>query len=208
MAPLKIIGAGLGRTGTASLQLALQQLLDGRCYHMIEVFGHPEHVPLWHGAMKGDLPDWDALFDGYVAAVDWPACSFWRPLMEQYPDAPVLLSTRSSPEVWWKSADQTILEFGFRRPPPPGSEPWRAMADDMIKLHWWPVDDKEAAMAAYERHNAEVRAGVPADRLVDWQPGDGWEPLCTALGVPVPDDPFPHTNSTEEFRSRAGLDAS
>jgi hypothetical protein len=207
MAPLKIIGAGLGRTGTASLQIAIQQLTGGRCYHMIEVFGQPDHVPQWHGAVKGDLPDWDALFADYDAAVDWPACSFWQPLMKRYPDAPVLLSTRRSAEAWWKSADDTILEFGFRRPAAPGTEPWREMATDMIKLHWWPIDDKDAAMAAYERHNAEVRAGVPPDRLVDWQPGDGWEPICAALGVPVPDEPFPHVNSTAEFRSNTGLDA-
>jgi hypothetical protein len=206
MAPLRIIGAGLGRTGTASLQIALQQLLDGRCYHMIECFGHPEHVAIWHGAIKGEPTDWDALFEEYNAAVDWPACSFWRPLMEKYPDAPVLLSTRSSAETWWKSATNTILE-AFRRDGIPGMEPWRDMATDMIGLHWSPVDDADAAMAAYERHNAEVRAGVPADRLIDWQPGDGWEPICAALGVLVPDDPFPHTNTTQEFRLRAGFDA-
>lgn len=200
---LRIIGAGLGRTGTASLQLALQQLLDGRCYHMIEVFGHPEHVPMWHAAVKGDLPDWDALFEGYNAAVDWPVGAFWRPLMEHYPDAPVLLSTRESADAWWRSADRTILE-AFRRPVTPGTEPWVAMATDLLALHWSPVDDKEAAMAAYERHNAEVRATVPADKLLEWQPGDGWEPICAALGVPVPDEPFPHVNTTEEFLGRRG----
>jgi hypothetical protein len=205
MAPLRIIGAGLGRTGTASLQLALQQLLDGRCYHMIEVFTHPEHVSMWHAAVRDEPVDWDALFEEYNAAVDWPVCSFWRPLMERYPDALVLLSSRSSAEVWWKSASDTIFE-AFRREGF-GAEEWRAMVTDLFALHWSPLDDKNAAMAAYERHNAEVRAGVPADRLIDWQPGDGWEPICAALGVAVPDDPFPHANSTEEFRSRFGFDA-
>ena len=60
-------------------------------------------------------------------------------------------------------------------------------------------------MAAYERHNGAVRATVPAARLVEWQPGDGWEPLCSALGAPVPDEPFPQVNSSAEFRGRTGL---
>ena len=60
-------------------------------------------------------------------------------------------------------------------------------------------------IAAYERHNDEVRAGVPPERLLEWCPGDGWEPICERLGLPVPDEPFPKTNSTEDFRALAGL---
>ena len=204
---LRIIGAGVGRTGTNSLQLALQQLLDGRCYHMVEVFGYPEHVPMWHAAANGDMPDWDVLFEGYVAEVDWPASAFWRELSEHYPDAPVLLSTRESAEAWWKSADRTIFEIMKGEAPPPGDNPWMDMVTALFRNTFADPRDKDACLAAYERHNAAVRAGVPADRLVEWQPGDGWEPICAALGVPVPDEPFPHVNSTEEFRSNLGLDA-
>ena len=66
------------------------------------------------------------------------------------------------------------------------------------------VHDRAASIAAYERHNAEVRARVPKHRLVEYQPGDGWEPLCKALGVPVPSDPYPHTNTREEWKARTG----
>jgi hypothetical protein len=69
--------------------------------------------------------------------------------------------------------------------------------------HW--LDESEAKRA-YELHNARVRELVPKDQLVEWQPGDGWEPLCAALAVPIPDEPFPHVNTTEEFRSRVGVD--
>jgi hypothetical protein len=62
------------------------------------------------------------------------------------------------------------------------------------------------AKAAYEAHNAAVRAGVPAHRLVEWQPGDGWAPLCDALGVAAPESPFPHANTTDDFRAMVGLD--
>ncbi|KAA1424249.1 hypothetical protein F0U47_18575 [Nocardioides antri] len=59
--------------------------------------------------------------------------------------------------------------------------------------------DPEEAKAAYERHNAHVRATVPPDRLVEWSPGDGWEPLCAALGLPVPDEPFPRVNTKADW---------
>jgi hypothetical protein len=64
------------------------------------------------------------------------------------------------------------------------------------------IDDRDLAVAAFERHNARVRAAVPPHRFLEWQPGDGWKPLCTALGVPVPDEPFPHVNTTQEWRAR------
>ena len=203
---LRVVGAGLGRTGTHSLKLALEQLLGGPCYHMLEVFQHPEHVPLWHGAANGDMPDWDSLFAGYVATVDWPAASFWPELGAAYPDAPVLLSVRDSSEEWWRSADRTIFEVSRR--PVVGPDPWREMWDDLSRNRFTDrLDDRDAAVAAYERHNAAVRKAVPRDLLVEWRPADGWDPLCRALGVPVPDDPFPVTNTTAEFRAMLGLEA-
>jgi hypothetical protein len=203
---LRVVGAGVGRTGTTSLQLALQQLLGGPCYHMMEVFPRPGHVAAWHEAATGNLPDWDGLLAGYEAAVDWPASGFWRELSAAHPDAVVLLSVRESPEAWWKSASRTILHVAERpTPPAPGMEAWLAMYLEFLRARFterW--QDPEAAMAAYVRHNNAVRAEVPAERLIEWQPGDGWEPICTALGLSVPANPFPHLNTTAEFRARAG----
>jgi hypothetical protein len=204
---LEVVGAGLGRTGTNSLQLALQELLGGPCYHMLEVFGHPEHVAMWHAALDGELPDWDELFTGYVAGVDWPLCAFWREVAGTYPDALVLLSTRPV-DAWWKSANATIFEVGKREPPDdPVFGPHQRMIHAMFDRFTPDWRDEAGAKAAYEAHNAAVRAGVPADRLVEWQPGDGWGPLCHALGIAVPDAPFPHANTTEDFRAMIGLDA-
>ena len=107
---LRIVGAGLPRTGTSSLSLALEQLLGGRCYHMSVILGHPFELGTgWNRALAGDTPNWDELFAGFVAAVDWPASLFWRELSAAYPDAFVLLSVRDSAETWWHSADETIL---------------------------------------------------------------------------------------------------
>ena len=203
---LRIVGAGLGRTGTNSLKLALERLIGEPCYHMIEVFGHPEHVPMWAAAGRGEPVDWHALFAGYGATVDWPSATFWREVAEAFPDALVLLSVRDSAAAWWRSADDTIFAH-LRRPTPPEMAAWREMVDTAIVARFPGVpDDAETAMASYEAHNAHVRATVPADRLLEWQPGDGWAPLCTALGAPVPDDPFPHVNTTDDFRQMAGLD--
>jgi hypothetical protein len=206
---LRVVGAGLGRTGTHSLQLALQQLLDAPCYHMLEVFGHPDHIALWHDAVRGKPVDFEYLMAGYRASVDWPACAFWEPLAAANPDAVILLSTRSSADAWWKSANETIFETG-RREPPPGEimlKEHHAMGRDMFNLTFTPDwNDEEKAKAAYEAHNADVRANAPADRLVEWQPGDGWEPICNALSLPVPDEPFPHVNTTDDFRAMLGLD--
>ena len=200
---LRLIGAGVGRTGTNSLKLALEILLGRPCYHMLEVFEHPEHVPLWRAAANDEPVDWDGLFAGYAAAVDWPAAAFWRELSAAFPAAAVVLSTRSTADAWWRSASATI--FDTERPePPPGAGPggWQEMAREVTSRRFTPdVGDEDAAKAAYERHNAAVRAGVPSDRLVEWRPGDGWGPLCDALGTRVPDVDFPHVNTTAEFQA-------
>jgi hypothetical protein len=201
---LQVVGAGLGRTGTNSLKLALEQLLGEPCYHMIEVFGHPDHVSQWHQAALGNMPDWGKLFTGYGAAVDWPAAAFWEQQAAAFPDAVILLSTRDSAS-WWRSCDNTIFEV-FRTADDKMPGEWTAMVKELFRQFGGATLDEASAVAAYERHNDHVRATAPSDRLVEWHPGDGWAPLCTALGVDIPDEPFPHVNSTEEFRTMAGLD--
>jgi hypothetical protein len=194
---LRLVGAGLGRTGTLSLKLALEKLLGAPCYHMVEVFAHPAHIAAWHAAAQGRPTDWQRLFRGYGAVVDWPACSFYRELMEAFPDAVVLLSTRDAAS-WWRSAHATIFP-SIRSAPPE----WRAMVEAIFASRFTDaLEDREACIAAYERHNAEVRRVVPPARLVEWTAADGWGPVCKALGLPVPAEPFPHANSTEDFQAR------
>jgi hypothetical protein len=193
---LRVVGAGLGRTGTLSLKVALERLLGAPCYHMAEVFSHPEHVPVWHAAAKGEMPDWTELLRGYAAAVDWPAASFWPEMSEAFPDALVVLSVRD-PESWWKSAHATIFPSSRE-----ARDDWRAMIDEMFASRFTSaLEDREACIAAFERHNEQVRETVPPKRLLEWRAADGWRPLCEALGVSVPDEPFPHVNRTEDFLS-------
>jgi hypothetical protein len=186
-----------------SLKLALEQLLGDPCYHMMEVFVRPEHVTLWQSALDGDHSNWDTLFGGFVAADDWPVCTFWRELSDANPNAPVLLSTRD-PDSWWTSCDRTI--FNVFRAAPADDDAWRAMATEALQRFDPNFLDEDAAKAAFVRHNDEVRTTIAPSRLIEWQPGDDWGPLCEGLGVPIPDQPYPHANTTAEFRGRAGWD--
>jgi Sulfotransferase domain len=198
---LRVAGAGLGRTGTNSLKLALETLLGGRCYHMFELMQRREDLPAWESAVRGEHVDWDALLRDYAATVDWPACAFWRQISAANGGAMVLLSTRDS-DAWWASMEQTIVPI-LQQPPHSGDPEWeqgRAMVDDLMRGTFTPDwHDREAAIAAYERHNEAVRREVPAGRLIEWRTGEGWEPICEALDLPVPEVPFPHENASGDF---------
>lgn len=200
---LLVVGAGLGRTGTKSLKQALELLLGGPCYHMAEVFNRPNHVDFWRRAGEGEEVDWQNVFDGYLAAVDWPMASFWEEIASAYPDAIILHSMRRDADTWFTSATKTILRPSERDPDDPFEQMWRAVSGRVFDGSY---TDRAHAVAGYDRHNQHVVDTAPASRLVHYQPGDGWEPLCRALNLPVPDEPFPHTNTTAEFRKRAGLD--
>jgi hypothetical protein len=195
---LQVIGAGFGRTGTLSLKLALEQLGFGPCHHMVEVFAHPETIPLWIAAADG-RPDWPAIFDGYGSTVDWPTATFYRELAEAYPDAKVILTERD-PESWFASTQATI----FSRDLPPDSEdPWTIMVGKVIgELFGRQLHDKQRAIGVYEAHNARVREVIPPERLLVYQVSEGWAPLCAFLDAPVPDAPMPKVNSTEEFQTK------
>jgi Sulfotransferase domain len=205
---LRVVGAGLGRTGTHSLKVAFELLLGAPCYHMIEVFGRPDQRDTWSAATRGERVDWATFLAPYRANVDWPAAAFWREISAAAPEAVVLLSVRDA-DAWWKSASETIfaaLHRGTRPDDPAGAEEFEmitGMLERRFTPEWW---DRDTAIAAYLEHNARVRAEVRPDRLVEWYLGDGWGPLCAALGVPEPSEPFPHVNTTADFRAMTGLD--
>ncbi|HZS76708.1 MAG TPA: sulfotransferase [Ktedonobacteraceae bacterium] len=212
---IKVIGAGFGRTGTLSLKAALEELGFGPCYHMTEVFHHPEHVPLWVAASNGERIDWNDIFAGYSATVDWPGCAFYEELMQVYPDAKVILTTRD-PEAWYESALNTIYQISRRmnqathptlmehvakRFFPGGSGIGRITQ----KLVWENTfhnrfEDKAYAIQIFNQHIEEVKQRVPPDKLLVYSVKEGWEPLCAFLGVDVPaGTPFPHLNERGSF---------
>ncbi|MBI1238833.1 MAG: sulfotransferase family protein [Alphaproteobacteria bacterium] len=201
---LKIIGAGLGRTGTLTLKAALEQLGFSKCYHMVDVFARPADAAVWEAAAKGDPVDWEALLEGYQAVVDWPACHFWRTLVARYPDAKVILSAREE-GAWAKSFSQTIAAaLDAPVPDDPGAKAQASMVGLIVKnlTFGGRHRDPQTVLKAYRAHNDLVRAGVAPGKLLEFDPKQGWEPLCKFLGVSVPSAPFPNTNSTDEFRAR------
>ncbi|MCI2423291.1 sulfotransferase family protein [Saccharopolyspora sp. K220] len=199
---MKIIGAGFGRTGTASMKAALEHLGFGPCYHMLEVIAKPERVTDWDRALDGEVDDWESVLGGFESTVDWPGCPFYRELMDFYPDAKVLLTVRD-PEKWYDSVYNTIYQFAHQAP---GDDDFSTKLRPTIMRMIWNgtfdgrFEDRAHAIKVFEEHNSAVQAAVPADRLLTYQIGEGWQRLCDFLGVPVPDEDFPHVNDSASIR--------
>jgi hypothetical protein len=202
---LDVVGAGFGRTGTLSLKIALEKLGFERCYHMMEIMGHPDHVPIWAAAHRGEAVDWDALFEGYRASVDWPSCNLWREQAEHWPDSKVILSTRD-PESWYASICNTIYPTSVAGLESP-DETRREFAKWAVEIIWDGIfdgrlDDKEHCIRVYLEHEQTVKAAFPPERLLVFEARQGWEPLCKFLDRPVPDEAYPRVNTSEDFHAR------
>ena len=202
---LDVVGAGFGRTGTLSLKSALEALGFDRCYHMMEMRENSDHRAVWAAAHRGEPVDWDVLFEGYRAAVDWPACNLWRELAEYYPNAKVLLSVRDS-QRWYDSVRNTIYPSSMNALKSE-DEADRRRGEWLQEIIWGGVfdgrlEDRDHAIGIYEAHIETVKASIPADRLLVFEASGGWGPLCEFLGVEVPETPFPHVNTTDDFRER------
>ncbi|MBF0497854.1 MAG: sulfotransferase family protein [Deltaproteobacteria bacterium] len=205
---LAVVGAGFGRTGTMSLKIALEKLGYGRCYHMSEVLKfHPKHMKYWAAAHRGERVDWNRLFEGYQAAVDWPSCGFWRELSQYYPESKVILTKREAKQ-WHESVLRTIYPafLAMRASDDAG---WRATADwiNFMVYHGFfddRIEDETHALRLYHAHNQAVEQSVPSHRLLVMDGEQTWEPLCGFFGCPVPDEPYPVLNTSEEFLANSG----
>jgi Sulfotransferase domain len=211
---MKLIGAGLPRTGTLSQKVGLEMLGIEPCYHMVNVLGDLDLAAQWRNALDGDA-DWDQIFAGFEGTVDWPGSFFYKELMEHYPDAKVLLSVRDG-DAWARSMRDTIWGLFYDDVLMQHLSTARTMVDpkwdgyiEMMKEMWersglldGPNTTAEYMAGAMERYHDEVKSTVPSDRLLVWTAADGWEPLCEFLEVPVPDTPFPHLNDSKVFAER------
>ena len=211
---MKVIGVGVGRTGTLSLKAALDRLGFGPCFHMRNVLDHPERLPLWEAAAAGSAVDWDEVFAGYESSVDWPGAAFWRELTAYYPDAKVILTVRD-PERWYDSVRETIYQlFGGGTESPLAEEALQRIPGIATmhafnrKLVWdgpflqGRFDDRDWAMRAFVRHNAAVCEEIPSERLLVFDVSAGWGPLCDFLGVDEPEEEFPRLNDPAAFWGR------
>ena len=196
---LKVIGAGFGRTGTMSLKVALETLGFAPCYHMTECAPKgPEHWNKWIAAADGN-PDWDGIFEGYEATLDFPSCTSYKALADYYPDAKVILTVRD-PERWFDSLQETIFApkwIEYLRGVEMGKFIQRNINDYLQdKMH-----DKEHLIRRFHEHSEEVKKSIPASRLLVFEVQQGWGPLCEFLDKPIPDTDFPRINDAESVKA-------
>jgi hypothetical protein len=197
---INIIGVGVGRTGTYSLRLAINQLGYGPCHHMEEVLKDINvQVPLWSETLKGNT-NWSAIYKGFNSAVDWPTAGFFRELIKEYPTAKFILTERN-PENWADSFGSTIYKLVEGKDKAPEKmQNWLTMVNELLNKSGFPQGlDRDGLINGFIAHNKAVRDIIPKDQLLIFQVKDGWEPLCKFLNEPVPNQPFPRTNNREEF---------
>jgi hypothetical protein len=203
---LEVIGAGFGRTGTTSLKVALEHLGYVKCHHMQEVIGRPEQNEAWYSVAVNGTGNWEAIFEGFRASLDWPSCGFYKALMEHFPDAKVILTVRD-PEPWFRSTRETIYELRRSMPRWIKWVPRVRWTVKMLDAVVWEgvfhgrFEDAERSKQIFRDHIEDVKANVPKERLLVYDVRDGWGPLCAFLGVPAPEDvPFPHENQSQQFK--------
>ncbi|GAA2921273.1 sulfotransferase family protein [Streptomyces enissocaesilis] len=208
---MEVLGAGFGRTGTASLQIALNQLGLGPCYHWTTLFEEPARVTAWEQVLaaveRGHVPAWQQIYDGFRSAVDWPTAAYWQELSDAYPAAKVILTVRD-PQDWYDSMIQTIVPQlrAHRGRPAVGSAqdarpPEVALGDQVIgeRTFQGRLHDRDHMIATFEAHRRAVEAYLPPERLLVFDVRQGWAPLCAFLGLPQPQEPFPQVNAVQEF---------
>jgi hypothetical protein len=212
---IQVIGAGMGRTGTLSLKHALEELGYTKTHHMMEVIENPEQLPYWIEMHYKRKSDYDAMFKGFAAMVDFPGAIYYKEFMEQYPDAKVILNVRD-PEKWYKSVNDTIYNIprGFQRVMmkavglfKPQVKYMATFFDYVDNLLWngffeGKFEDKEFTIKKFNDWTEEVKRTVPPEKLLVFEVSQGWEPLCAFLNKPIPDKPFPRVNDTVEFNER------
>lgn len=203
---LNIIGAGFGRTGTWSLKQAIEILGLGPCHHMYELRRSARQIALWQSIAAGGPADWDVVFNGFFAQVDWPAAAYWRQITAHYPQAKVILTHRN-PEAWHDSMLQTIVPaatIGAEQDPDANGRAGSAIIRKLVLegIFDGRITDRAFALNRFAQHRQEVIETVPPDRLLVFDVRQGWAPLCAFLNCPIPETPFPSGNSVSEFRAR------
>lgn len=195
--PMKVLAVGISRSGTDSLKQALQILGHKHVYHgFVAVASRPSEYGHWAllarkkwGTFRSSgssttitRDDFDAIFGHCTAVTDLPAASFSLEMIEAYPEALVILNTRDI-DPWHKSIVNTygVLWAKFEFRVLPYFNPrlyWRRRGVMEAWQGYFYGDLIRNGKMKYKEHCATVRGLVPAERLLEWQAQDGWEPLC------------------------------
>ncbi|KAK2596213.1 hypothetical protein QQS21_006361 [Conoideocrella luteorostrata] len=211
---IQVIGAGLPRTGTASFSRALEILLSGPVYHGgTQITIGPEYeIKTWmqiasQWPFRDDTTEKHNMnliagrLDGFVASNDYPVLAYIPQLVKLYPDAKIICTTRDV-DSWAKSMDavaKAASQWYLRilLLPLPSLRYFPSYCNDMAKVWYTLYGKDEPTENTYHRHMEWLRDVVPKERLVFVSVQDGWEPLCKALDLPVPDIPFPRINDSK-----------
>ena len=195
-----------------------KQIIDNKCisyrtHHGMSVLtDQDQDASIWLNAYKNPgSVDWEDAYGNYDAASDWPTCVFYKELMERYPESKVVLSVRSA-ESWYKSIQKTILPLVQLRHmgnvmPERVRQVRETWFGTFVRGHKMGLNDvsilfdRKKMMQMYNEHIEEVKRTVPADRLLIMSLGDGWEPLCSFLGKPIPKQSYPVSNTGGDFSS-------
>lgn len=148
--------------------------------------------------------EFDKLLGGYDAVMDFPPCLFWEDFYKAYPDVKIILTNRDT-DSWLKSMQNTIFDFMqwkiwrvWRYVDRQQTKPMLDMLTTSFEV-FCNSDYGEGARQAYIDHYARVRNTIPRDQLLEFNFGDGYEPLCKFLDLPVPEKPYPHQNTSANF---------
>lgn len=209
---LQVIGAGLPRAATSSMQAAFEQLGLTPCMHMAQIIPHPSREQLLLDAMRERHTETRQkmlreLLDGHVAICDFPVVFFTPDLMDMYPDVKVVLNGRPNADVWARSSYDSLGFFftpwfkwiGFLWTT---DRLWYAL--NMECLRWskenFDADDVFTGKM-YDAYYESVRAEVKkrGKEVLEFKAEDGWAPLCRFLGKDVPNTPFPKLNEKKGF---------
>ncbi|KAJ4397444.1 hypothetical protein N0V93_001672 [Gnomoniopsis smithogilvyi] len=200
---VQVISAGYSRTGTVSMSMALDKLLEGPILHggtqILVRDDELEYCKTWIKAYEarnsGDkfttLKLVQKATAGFVGTADLPPADFLPELMELYPDAKVVLVKRD-PVKWWNSiAADGGISPSFAKEYSRSTLKLAGLTEDTAS----PVELlKKGGPHILEAHCDKVRALVPKNQLLEMELSEGWEPLCKFLDVPIPNEPFPRAN--------------
>ncbi|CAL8103919.1 unnamed protein product [Calicophoron daubneyi] len=221
---LLVMNAGIGKSGTRSIQRALEILYGEPCYHISSAASdHPDHIPKLieiFEKMEADsnfeISDDDVhfLIKGYKTISENPLCMFYRNILKMYPNIKVILVIRDT-QSWLRCVrasifprDSTVVPQTF----------FDRLAQRFILGKGYlelgilsmrcalgfdcPLNDDEGITKGYKNWNEQVRKTVPAENLLIFNLGEGWRPICQFLNLPVPDCQFPHSNEREQYMKR------
>lgn len=206
---MKVIVAGLPKTGTKSMNAALKILGYDTIYDYPENFQFLSKEwtkILTEGANKEDF---QRMYKNVDVCMDAPCCHYWEEIHEAFPESKMIFTKRDNEDEWYKSFQKQMKEntaistmlmtklshtcsamFQY------GLLVYRVAlgVDCTWTLSKGTTFSELSVRQCYRRHNTYIQQKAPKEATLEYNVKDGWGPLCKFLNRPVPNVPFPHKN--------------